>query len=180
MNSIEIFMVGVGLSMDAAAVSMGNGMIFKQMNLRKSSLMASCYGIAQGMMLFLGYELGCFFAQIIFRYAGIIVCLILGVIGLKMMKEGIFGEEEFSPKGRLSIVEILLQVIATSIDAFAVGIGFSMLQVNMLQSTSIVGVVTFFMSLFAILIGQKFGNLLGNKAVAVGGFILIVIGIRGL
>ena len=75
---------------------------------------------------------------------------------------------------------LLIQAVATSIDAFAVGVGFSAMQVNIVQAVSIIGVTTLVCSFIAIAIGKKFGNMLGNKAQILGGLILIIIGIKGM
>lgn len=179
MGIIEILLIGIGLSMDAVAVSMSNGMCFKTMSRSKELAMPVFFGVFQGLMPFLGFYAGSLFENVISKYAGIVILLILGVIGGKMIWDGVKKEEEVVCSV-LSIKLLFFQAIATSIDAFAVGVGFSAMNVHILPAVSIIGVTTFVCSLIAVFIGKKFGDFLGKKAEILGGVILILIGIKGI
>ena len=120
MGIIEILLIGLGLSMDAAAVSMTDGMCGRELNCGKTFLIPASFGIFQALMPLLGYYAGSLFSEFLDAYAGIVVLLILGVIGGKMIYDGLRKEEERVCR-RLTGFTIFLQAIATSIDAFAVG-----------------------------------------------------------
>ena len=131
-------------------------------------------------MPLLGYYASGVFADFLSRYSGIIVLIILGVIGGKMVYDGLHPQLEEETDCSLTYRMLLIQAVATSIDAFAVGVGFSAMQVNIVQAVSIIGVTTLVCSFLSIAIGKKFGNMLGNKAQILGGMILIIIGIKGM
>lgn len=180
MGIIEIIFIGIGLSMDAAAVCMTNGMVYDLKDRRKVAGMPLAFGFFQGLMPLLGYFAGGLFASFIQRYAGICVFLILGFIGGNMLWEGWHKEEDQCTPAAFTWKVLLLQAIATSIDAFGVGIGFTAMQVDILPTVCIIAATTFLCSCAAIAIGRKFGDLLGCKAEMLGGFILIAIGVKSL
>ena len=138
------------------------------------------FGGFQALMPLLGYYASGVFADFLSRYSGIIVLIILGVIGGKMVYDGLHPQLEEETDCSLTYRMLLIQAVATSIDAFAVGVGFSAMQVNIVQAVSIIGVTTLVCSFLSIAIGKKFGNMLGNKAQILGGMILIIIGIKGM
>ena len=138
------------------------------------------FGGFQALMPLLGYYASGVFADFLSSYSGIIVLIILGVIGCKMVYDGLHPQLEEETDCSLTYRMLLLQAVATSIDAFAVGVGFSAMQVNIVQAVSIIGVTTLVCSFLSIAIGKKFGNMLGNKAQILGGMILIIIGIKGM
>ena len=175
----EILLIGIGLSMDAAAVSMTNGMCYRDTRSSKLLAMPVFFGFFQALMPLIGYYAGNLFYDIMETYSGIVVLIILGVIGGKMVYDGIEKKEEANCL-RLSWLTLLIQAIATSIDALAVGVGFSAVRVEILPATALIGVTTFVCSLAAIFLGKKFGDFLGNKAQILGGIILILIGIKAL
>ncbi|MBC8542891.1 manganese efflux pump MntP family protein [Bianquea renquensis] len=180
MSVWEVIMIGIGLSMDAAAVSMTNGMVYPKTCRTKILSMPLFFGGFQALMPLLGYYASGVFADFLSRYSGIIVLIILGVIGCKMVYDGLHPQLEEETDCSLTYRMLLLQAVATSIDAFAVGVGFSAMQVNIVQAVSIIGVTTLVCSFLSIAIGKKFGNMLGNKAQILGGMILIIIGIKGM
>ena len=194
MGIIEIVLIGVGLAMDAVAVSMTNGMVYRNLKLRQYIAMPILFGLFQALMPLLGNFAGSLFADIIEKYAGIVILLILGVIGGKMLKEGIehmrdekshpeehkAGATGASGKENLTLGVLIFQAIATSIDAFAVGVGFSAMRVDIISAVTVIAIVTAIMVVAAILIGKKFGDILGSRAEVVGGLILIAIGIKAL
>lgn len=181
--------------MDAVAVSMTNGMVYRNLKFRQYLAMPIFFGAFQALMPFLGNFAGTFFADIISKYSGIVILLILGVIGGKMLKEGIehTREEKEHPeehhsgegqqtgkKGGLTLGVLIFQAVATSIDAFAVGVGFSAMRVDIIQAITIIAVVTAVMVTGAIIIGKKFGDVLGSRAEILGGLILIAIGVKAM
>ena len=180
MGILEIFLIGVGLSMDAVAVSMTNGMVYRNESWRRKMLMPVYFGFFQFLMPILGYFAGGLFAQIINRYSGIVIFVILGIIGGKMIKDGVRGGEEESEGTSMTHKILIFQAIATSIDAFAVGIGFQAMQMTVIAPSLLIGLTTFCLSIAAIFIGQKFGTVLENKAQILGGVILVIIGVKAL
>lgn len=178
MGLLEIMLIGIGLSMDAVAVSMSNGMTFRNMSKSRELTMPILFGAFQGIMPLIGFFAGGLFAEIITKYSGIVILLILGIIGGKMIWDGIKDECEGVPCGTLTLKVLFFQAIATSIDAFAVGVGFSVMRVDIISAVVTIGIITFICSFLAILIGKKFGDFLGNKAEILGGAILIAIGLK--
>ena len=116
------------------------------------------------------------------RYSGIVIFVILGIIGAKMIKEGVedLRKHEVCPAKIMTLKILFFQAIATSIDAFAVGIGFSAVGIGIFRPSAIIGAVTVFIVVAAIFIGRRFGNMLGCRAEILGGMILAVIGIKAL
>lgn len=181
MGLIEITLIGVGLAMDAVAVSISNAMVFKPLRKINYIAMILAFGIFQGIMPLLGYYAGSVFARWITRYSGIVIFLILGAIGGNMIRESFQGESSKVYNGKSLTAGILFfQAVATSIDAFAVGVGFCAASVAILPAVCLIAVVTAVLVFGAILVGKKFGNLFENKAGFLGGLILVIIGIKGL
>lgn len=182
MGFVDILLIGAGLAMDAAAVSMTNGMVYR--NLKRSTyvLMPVFFGLFQMLMPILGYFAGGFFADIVTRYSGIVIFIILGIIGGKMVKEGIgdMRKEEVCPDREMSLKVLFFQAIATSIDAFAVGISFSLAGIGIIGPSALIGAVTVVIVVAAILTGRRFGDMLGSGAEILGGLILIAIGVKAL
>lgn len=181
MSILEIIFIGIALSMDAAAVSMTNGMSFKNINKSKIIAMSLSFGFFQGFMPLIGYYAGGLFSEFLSKYSGILILIILGIIGINMLKEGLACEKE----GECSVTYftykmLFFQAIATSIDAFAVGISFSATNVAIIPAVLIIGITTALCSLLAIFIGKRFGDLLGKKAEVLGGIILVIIAIKAV
>ena len=188
MGIIDILLTGVGLSMDAAAVSMTNGMNEPKMKLPKILLIALFYGVAQGVMPLIGYYAGSLFATAVAKIAPWLALVLLGFIGGKMIFEAICelkknGEQPKEAKP-LSLGSLAVQTLATSIDALAVGISLvaldksGALAVNIFVAVSMIAASTFIISLLSVFIGKKFGELLSDKAELVGGLILVAIGLK--
>ena len=181
MTFAELFLIAVGLSMDAFAVSIGNGTVIKKK--RKAVFAAFMFGVFQAGMPLIGYFLGSAFADIIKSYAPIIALGVLGFIGGKMIVESIGelrhkGEDKESSIKEPSIAAILIQAIATSIDALVVGVSFAAIGVEIVPAVCFIGVVTFLISLVGVFGGVKFGQLLGAKASLIGGIVLVAIGVK--
>ena len=181
MGLIEITLIGVGIAMDAVAVSISNAMIFKPLRKTDYIAMILAFGIFQGIMPLLGYYAGSVFARWITKYSGIVIFLILGAIGGNMVRESFRSEpSKVYDEKRLTAGILFFQAVATSIDAFAVGVGFCAASVAILPTVSLIASITGVLVFGAILVGKKFGNIFESKAGLLGGVILVIIGIKGL
>lgn len=180
MGFIELLLVGLGLSMDAFAVAVCKGLNMVKINKKNMFFIALTFGFFQGFMPFLGYLLGNSFEQYITSIDHWIAFVLLGLIGLNMIKESFEKDEECSgcENDVLDIKELLMMGIATSIDALAVGITFAFLKVDILQATLTIGITTFILSMIGVYIGNQFGSRFKNKAELAGGCILILIGLK--
>lgn len=175
---LEILLIGIALSMDAFAVTVSSSMVYPGMTTRQKLSLPVTFGLFQGIMPILGYYLGSLFSSFIDAYSGIVSCVILGIIGINMIKEGFSPDEESEKVFSLKI--LLLQAVATSIDAFAVGVSFAAMGAHILSSAAIIAASTFILTLFALKLGNFAGKKLGDKSVIIGGIILIIIGIKAL
>lgn len=181
MGILEILLIGAGLAMDAVAVSMTNGMVYKNLKAGHYIAMPLLFGIFQGIMPLLGFFAGSIFAEILDKYSGIVILIILGFIGGKMIYEGItHGNDEEKPQPKLTFTVLLFQSVATSIDAFAVGVAFTAMKVDIVPVVTVIAVVTAVLVTAAIVVGRKMGDVLGPKAEIFGGFILVIIGIKAM
>ncbi len=181
MSFVEIILIGVGLSMDAFAVSVCKGLSMKKQCFKRAFLVAFLFGFFQALMPFLGWLLGSSFERIITPVDHWIVFALLSVLGIKMVIES-FKKDDSCPveQTQLSaeIRQLLLLAIATSIDALAVGITFAFLQVSIVPSIITIGITTLIISFFGVCTGVKFGVKFKNKAEFSGGVILLLIGLK--
>ncbi len=180
MSFIEIVLIGVGLSMDAFAVSVCKGMQMRRLHLLRMLLIAVFFGGFQAIMPTIGWILGSTFADRIAKIDHWIAFILLGFIGLKMIYDAVTEEPEVEEKNDppLPLSELLMLAIATSIDALAVGVTFSFLHVEIVNAVMIIGVTTFVLSALGVVLGFLTGGLLRDKAQIAGGVILVVLGIR--
>ncbi len=179
MGVFELLLLGLGLSMDAVAVSMTNGMTIKRMGIKETLSDALAFGLFQGLMPLIGFLAGSVFAEQISRLGPWIALGVLGFIGAKMLWDGVKKDDEvLCAERRLTLRLLLVQAVATSIDALAVGVGLAALQVHIFLAVSVIAITTFVCSLLAVLIGKQFGDFLGKKAGLLGGCILILIGLK--
>lgn len=179
MSKVEIFILAVGLSMDAFAVSVCKGLVMEKTNIKKSVIVGLWFGIFQAFMPLIGFYLGMQFAGYVTRLAPWIAFILLSLIGGKMIKEAFEtgGEEELESSLAAGIMCLL--AIATSIDAMAVGVSFAMLKIkNLSMAVSMIGVTTFCISVAGVKIGNIFGNRYQKKAELAGGIILILLGVK--
>lgn len=176
MQITELFILAVGLSMDAFAVSICKGLSLGKIKLKHMCIAGLWFGGFQALMPTLGYFLGSFFADMIAQYDHWFAFVLLVFIGGNMIREAFGTTEELDAS--MSIPSMLLLAIATSIDALAVGVSFAFLQVDILQAASLIGVTTFVFSAAGIKIGSLFGAKYQSKAELAGGIILILIGIK--
>lgn len=179
MSILEIFFIGVGLSMDAFAVALCKGLNMKKINYYHTIIIALFFGGFQAFMPLAGWLLGKQFESYITSIDHWIAFVLLVYIGGKMIYESIKGDEEESEADeRLDYKELLIMAIATSIDALAVGITFAFLKVFILESITVIGITTFILSIVGVAIGNRFGMKFKQKAEIAGGVILILIGTK--
>lgn len=180
---ITLFLLGVGLAMDAFAVSICKGLSMKKVKPKNAIIVGLFFGGFQAFMPFLGWLLGSQFEQYIVSVDHWIAFALLGIIGGKMLYEAIKGEEECEydhsiKEETLDIKELFILAIATSIDALAVGITFAFLKYPVGLSVTIIGITTFVISVAGVYIGNFFGERFKKKAEIAGGIILVGIGVK--
>ena len=182
MSFFEIFMIGVGLSMDAFAVAICKGLNMRKLDKVQTLVIALFFGGFQALMPFLGWLLGKQFESYITSFDHWIAFVLLAFIGGKMIWDVFKGDDKDEAycraSARLDIKELFVLAIATSIDALAVGISFAFLQVNIGFAITLIGCTTFVLSAAGIFVGHKFGAKYEDKATVVGGVILILIGLK--
>ncbi len=177
MGFIEIFLTGVGLSMDAFAVAVCKGLKMKRLNTAQTLIIALFFGGFQALMPVIGWLLGKSFEAYITAFDHWIAFLLLAFIGGKMIYDSFKSEKE-DCRDDFDIKELTVMAIATSIDALAVGITFAFLKVDVLFAVLVIGITTFFLSAIGVIIGHRFGSVFKNKAELSGGIILILIGLK--
>ena len=177
MSLIELFLIAVGLSMDAFAVAVCKGLAMPKMSWKGAAIVGLYFGGFQALMPFLGYLLGAGFKDAISAYDHWVAFILLALIGGNMIRESREDEEE-SLDASLSFRSMVLLAIATSIDALAVGVTLAFLDVPILSSVRFIGVVTFCLSLVGVKAGNVFGCKYKSKAEFVGGLVLILIGLK--
>lgn len=177
MNFIEIFLIGISLAVDAFAVSICKGLSMKKYEVKKGLIIGIYFGIFQGIMPIIGYLLGNTFNELIISIDHWIAFVLLCSIGANMIRES-FSKETANENDKVNFKTMFPLSIATSIDALAIGITFSFLKVNILISSIIITVITFITSTIGSKVGFLFGNKYKNKAIFLGGIILIIIGIN--
>jgi len=183
MSILDIFLIGVGLSMDAFAVAICKGLAMRQVNKKQMVNIAMFFGGFQALMPWVGWKLGSTFAKYINDYDHWIAFILLGLIGGKMVSDAIkeWNVEDFVDEmdPPLDIKELILLAIATSIDALACGVTFSFDEnFNILKAITIIGLTTFVISAGGVYVGNIFGDKYKAKSQLVGGIILILIGIK--
>ena len=177
MSLFEIVLVGIGLAMDAFAVSICKGLSMKKMNWKSAIIIALYFGIFQAIMPIIGYFLGTTFSSFVENIDHWIAFILLAFIGGNMIKESTDDEVE-KRNDKVDVKTMLLLAVATSIDALAVGITFAFLKTNIGLAVIIIGSITFLLSIIGVKIGNKFGDKFQNKAELTGGIILIIIGLK--
>ena len=177
MSLTELFIIALGLSMDAFAVAVCKGLAMPVMSWRGALTVGAYFGIFQGGMPFIGYLLGSGFSQSISAYDHWIAFILLSVIGGSMIKEAL-GSQEECPDASLAFKTMCILAIATSIDALAVGVTFAFLNVPILPAVTFIGFVTFCLSVIGVKAGNVFGSRYKSKAEFTGGLILILMGLK--
>lgn len=178
---IELFLIGVGLSMDAFAVSVCKGLGMQRVNKKQMLVIGVYFGGFQALMPLIGWALGIRFQEYITSMAHWVAFVLLIIIGGKMIVEAIRDKDEVEIREKdlpLNHKELLLLAVATSIDALAVGITFAFLGTPIIEAVSIIGCTTLGLSMLGVVIGNFFGTLYKKKAEIAGGVILILIGLK--
>lgn len=176
MSILELFILAVGLSMDAFAVSVCKGLSLGKIKPKHMCIAGAWFGGFQALMPLIGYFLGSFFAEMIEKYDHWVAFVLIAIIGGNMIKES-FGKDE-KVDSSMDVKSMLLLAIATSIDALAVGVTFAFLQVQIVPAVSFIGVITFIFSAVGVKIGSLFGTKYKSKAELFGGIVLVLIGIK--
>ena len=178
MSILEILLLGIGLSMDAFAVSICKGLSTKKLQIKHYLIIGAWFGGFQALMPTIGYFLGSTFEQYITAFDHWVAFVLLAAIGANMIKES-FSKEESETNSSFSFKTMLLMALATSIDALAVGITFALLpDVNVPLAVCLIGVTTFVCSAAGLKVGNLFGLRYKAKAELAGGIILILIGLK--
>ena len=178
MSIIEIALIGVGLAMDAFAVSICKGLAMRRMNYKKAIIIAAFFGVFQALMPALGYVLGTTFANKIAAIDHWIAFILLALIGANMIKEALSSDDDECQDDSLRLGDLIMLSIATSIDALAVGITFAFFNVSLLLSVSMIGIITFIICVIGVKVGNVLGEKYKSKAELAGGLILIVMGAK--
>lgn len=177
MSLAELFILAVGLSMDAFAVSVCKGLSVPKMQLKHALTCGVYFGGFQGLMPLIGYLLGSQFEEMIVSIDHWIAFVLLGIIGFNMIKESREQDEE-NLNSSFAVKEMLTLAIATSIDALAVGVTFAFLRVDIFWAVTFIALVTFTLSSIGVKVGNVFGMRYKSKAELAGGLILILMGIK--
>lgn len=177
MGVFEIGLIGLGLAMDAFAVSICKGLSMKKMNWKNAIIISLYFGIFQALMPIIGYFIGTTFSNLVENIDHWIAFILLAIIGGNMIKDS-FDDECEKRNEKVDFKTMIILAIATSIDAFAVGVTFAFFKTNIVLAVSIIGIITFILSLTGVKIGNRFGDKFQNKSELTGGIILIIIGIK--
>ena len=173
----ELFVLAVGLSMDAFAVSICKGLSLSEIKAKSAVKVGIWFGGFQALMPLIGFLLGVRFKDYITAVDHWIAFVLLALIGINMIKEAFSGDEE-SLDASLSFKKMFPLAVATSIDALAVGITFAFLSVDILPAVSFIGIITFVLSTLGVYVGHIFGVKYKKSAEIAGGTILIILGIK--
>ena len=175
MNIIDILFIGLGLSMDAFAVSVCKGLAMKKMDVKKALVCSLYFGVFQALMPLIGFLLGSGFKNVVSSIDHWIAFVLLGIIGINMIKEAKSCE---TGNDAMDVKTMLTLAVATSIDALAIGVTFAFLKVSIIPAITIIGVTTFVCCFVGVKLGSIFGEKLKTKAEIVGGTVLILMGAK--
>lgn len=178
MKQVDLLLIAVGLSMDAFAVAVTNGMTMPRLRLKHYLIISLAFGFFQGLMPSLGYFLGHRLEFFINTFAHWTALILLAAIGGKMIVEGVRCKNEECRIKCFSLKLVIIQAVATSIDALMAGVTFAAMHVTLSFSVSVIAVTTFLISFAGVLMGKKFGGMLKAKSEIFGGAILVLIGLK--
>lgn len=178
MSLLELFILAVGLSMDACAVSVCKGLSVPKLKLKHALLCGVYFGSFQALMPFLGWILGSQFAELISSIDHWIAFVLLCILGINMIREAFSKDEDECPDASFSFKPMLTMAVATSIDALAVGVTFAFLDVAIIPAITFIGITTFFFSAIGVKIGNVFGSRFKSKAELFGGLVLVLMGCK--
>ncbi len=176
MGLLELFLIAVGLSMDAFAVAICKGLSVKKVTLKHGLIVGLYFGGFQAGMPLLGYFLGSSFAKYIENFDHWIAFVLLGIIGFNMIRESREKEEELNAS--FGFKAMFPMAVATSIDALAVGVSFAVMKVQIGWAVTFIGVITFTLSAIGVKIGNHFGAKYKSRAELFGGIVLILLGVK--
>jgi putative Mn2+ efflux pump MntP len=179
MGIMELFLVAVGLSMDAFAVSVCKGLSIPRADAKDALTVGLYFGVFQALMPLIGYFVGVQFADSIAAFDHWVAFLLLGLIGGKMIKESL-SDRCPATSGNSSLLprDMLPLAVATSIDALAVGVSFAFLSVRIVPAVSLIGVTTLVLSMLGVALGKGVGARFKAKAELAGGILLILMGVK--
>lgn len=178
MQTAELLIIAIGVSMDAFAVAVCKGLSVQRLQVKHVALTSLWFGGFQALMPLIGYFLGVSFADFVSDVDHWIAFILLGIIGGNMIKESCSKAETCSLEPDFSFRTMLAMAVATSIDALAIGVSFAFLHVNIWTAVLFIGVVTAAFSGVGVLIGKHFGCRYKSKAEFAGGIILIAMGLK--
>ena len=175
MNFGEMFLIAVGLSMDALAIALCKGLSVEKVQKKHMVITGLWFGGAQAFMPLLGYLLGTSFQSIVDSIDHWIAFILLSIIGINMLRES---REEVKKLDASFAAKVMFPLaIADSIDAMAAGVTFAFMDVKIIPAILLIGITTFILSAFGVKVGSKFGEKYKSKAEVMGGIILIVMGV---
>lgn len=178
MSLFDLIMIGISLSMDAFAVSICKGLSVRKVQLSHALICGAWFGAFQAIMPSFGYFLGSRFGHLLNSVGPWVAFILLAVIGVNMVRESFGGDEtvdnDFSAKAMLPLA------VATSIDAFAVGVGFAAMEANIVVAALLIGCTTFTLSAIGVKVGAVFGDKYRAVSERIGGLVLILIGLKTL
>lgn len=178
MSLFDLIMIGISLSMDAFAVSICKGLSVRKVQLSHALICGAWFGAFQAIMPSFGYFLGSRFEHLFNSVGPWVAFILLAVIGVNMVRESFDGDEtvdnDFSAKAMLPLA------VATSIDAFAVGVGFAAMEANIVVAALLIGCTTFTLSAIGVKVGAVFGDKYRAVSERIGGLVLILIGLKTL
>lgn len=177
MGNLELFIIAVGLSMDAFAVAIAKGLSVRAVTPRHSVCVGGWFGGFQALMPLIGFYLGVTFSKFVSNVDHWIAFFLLGLIGINMIREAT-ACEKVVPDPDFSVRTMFLMAVATSIDALAVGVSFAVLSVDIWLAIAIIGITTFALSIVGLKIGNIFGCRYKSKAEFFGGSILLLLGVK--
>jgi len=183
LSLIEVILLGVALSADAMSVTLANMLSHPRMSHLRALAFPLAFGFFQWLMPVIGYYAGSVVSDLLTKIAGPVTLILLGFIGGKMIWEALHEDDEEIHADKLTHIAtgaIIVQAIATSIDALAVGVSFAATQTPVMINAIIIGICTFLLCVLMVFIGRKLGSQFGQKAEIVGGLVLIAIGIKAM
>lgn len=179
MSALELFILAIGLSMDAFAVSICKGLAVKRIDIKKAAIVGLWFGGFQALMPMIGYFLGTRLSGAIQSIDHWVAFILLSLIGANMIREALSRDEDAGrDSGSLSFKTMLMLAVATSIDALAAGITFAFLDVDIVGAVSIIGCTTCIISMAGVKAGSVFGTKYKSKAEMTGGVMLILLGLK--
>lgn len=178
MGIIELLILAIGLSMDAFAVAVCKGLAIGKINAKDCCIVGGWFGLFQGLMPLIGWALASTFADKIVEFDHWVAFILLGLIGVSMIKEAFSKEEDCKANSSLGFKTMIVLAVATSIDALAAGVSLAFLEVNVIAAVLFIGVITFTLSALGVKVGSVFGEKYKAKAEFAGGVILILLGTK--